>query len=79
MRNSAEPSATASRSPTRQRWTRRAPGRLEVEEHRPFRAAVELLTSIPGVGALAARVIVAEVGLDMGRFPTARHLVSSAA
>ena len=27
MRNSAEPSATASRSPTRQRWTRRAPGR----------------------------------------------------
>ena len=38
-----------------------------------------MLTSIPGVGALAARVIVAEVGLDMGRFPTAGHLVSSAA
>src|SRR3954470_19748955 len=49
----------------------------EVEEHlAPFRAAVELLTSIPGVGALAARVIVAEIGLDMGRFPTAGHLVS---
>src|SRR3954467_10855442 len=49
----------------------------EVEEHlAPFRAAVELLTSIPGVGRLAARVIVAEIGLDMGRFPTAGHLVS---
>jgi transposase len=44
----------------------------EVEQHlAPFRAAVELLASIPGVGALAARVIVAEIGLDMGRFPTA--------
>src|SRR3954464_15612211 len=42
----------------------------------PFRAAVELLASIPGVGALAARVIVAEIGTDMGRFPTAGHLVS---
>ena len=49
----------------------------EVEGHlAPFRAAVDLLASIPGVGALAARVIVAEVGLDMGRFPTAGHLVS---
>jgi transposase len=49
----------------------------EVEAHlAPFRAAAELLASIPGVGALAARVIVAEIGLDMGRFPTAGHLVS---
>src|SRR3954447_4348465 len=49
----------------------------EVEAHlAPFRAAVELLASIPGVGALAARVIVAEIGPDMGRFPTAGHLVS---
>jgi transposase len=51
----------------------------EVEERlAPFRAAVDLLTSIPGVGALAARVIVAEIGLDMGRFPTAGHLLSRA-
>jgi transposase len=50
---------------------------LEVEAQlAPFRAAIDLLTSIPGVGALAARVIVAEIGLDMGRFPTAGHLVS---
>jgi transposase len=42
----------------------------------PFRAAVGLLTTIPRVGALAAQVIVAEIGLDMGRFPTAGHLLS---
>ena len=49
----------------------------EVEEHlAPFRAAVGLLTSIPGIGELAAQVIVSEVGLDMDRFPTAGHLLS---
>jgi transposase len=49
----------------------------EVEEHlAPFRAAVRLLTSIPGIGELAAQVIVSEVGLDMDRFPTAGHLLS---
>jgi transposase len=56
-----------------------ATGRIdrEVEERlAPFRTAVELLASIPGVGALAARVIVAAIGLDMDRFPTAGHLVS---
>src|SRR4051794_2799768 len=42
----------------------------------PFRDAVRLLRTIPGVGDFAARVIVAEIGTDMGRFPTAGHLVS---
>jgi len=42
----------------------------------PFREAVRLLRSVPGVGDLAARAIVAEIGADMGRFPTAAHLVS---
>jgi transposase len=42
----------------------------------PFRDAVHLLRTIPGVGDLAARVIVAEIGTDMRRFPTAGHLVS---
>ena len=42
----------------------------------PFRDAVRLLRTIPGVGELAARAIVAEIGTDMGRFPTAAHLVS---
>ena len=42
----------------------------------PFRAAAELLASIPGIGPLAAQVILAEIGPDMGRFPTAGHLLS---
>jgi len=42
----------------------------------PFRTAIEILTTIPGVGDLSAQVIVAEIGIDMGRFPTAGHLIS---
>ncbi|MCP4382424.1 MAG: IS110 family transposase [Hyphomicrobiales bacterium] len=42
----------------------------------PFRQAVSLLTSIPGISDLSARVILAEIGRDMSRFPTAGHLVS---
>jgi transposase len=42
----------------------------------PFRDTVRLLRTIPGIGNLAARAIVAEIGTDMGRFPTAAHLVS---
>ena len=42
----------------------------------PFREAVDLLRTIPGVGDLGAEVIVSEIGTDMTRFPTAAHLVS---
>jgi len=42
----------------------------------PFRAAIELLSSIPGIGNLAATVIVSEIGIDMSRFPTDGHLIS---
>jgi transposase len=42
----------------------------------PFRAATALLTTIRGVSALSARVILAEIGRDMSRFPTAGHLIS---
>jgi transposase len=38
--------------------------------------AVTLLESIPGVGARTAQTIVAEVGVDMSRFPSAKHLAS---
>jgi transposase len=34
------------------------------------------LAEIPGVSPMLARAIIAEVGLDMARFPTAGHLVS---
>jgi transposase len=42
----------------------------------PFALAVKKLDEIPGVGTTAARVITAEVGVDMSRFPTAAHLAS---
>jgi transposase len=42
----------------------------------PFAPAVARLDEIPGVGVTAARVIIAEVGTDMTRFPTAAHLAS---
>jgi len=42
----------------------------------PFAAAVATLDDIPGVGATAARAIIAEIGVDMSRFPTAAHLAS---
>ena len=42
----------------------------------PFADAVARLDEIPGVGATAAAIIIAEVGLDMSRFPTPGHLAS---
>lgn len=37
---------------------------------------LEQLQTIPGVGRRAAEVILAEVGIDMSRFPSAAHLAS---
>ena len=42
----------------------------------PYAPAVDKLDEIPGVGTTAARVIIAEVGVDMSRFPTPAHLAS---
>jgi transposase len=42
----------------------------------PFAAAVERLTTIPGVDQRTAESLVAEIGTEMGRFPTAGHLAS---
>jgi transposase len=42
----------------------------------PFAQAVERLDEIAGVGRTAAKVIIAEIGTDMARFPTAGHLAS---
>ena len=38
---------------------------------RPFRAVADRLTTMPGVSETVARVLIAEVGVDMTRFPTA--------
>jgi transposase len=42
----------------------------------PFAPAVARLRTIPGVQQRTAEVLVAEIGVDMTRFPTAGHLVS---
>lgn len=42
----------------------------------PFESAVTYLDSIPGVARHAAEMIVAEIGIDMSRFPSADHLAS---
>jgi transposase len=47
-----------------------------VERVVPFKMAVELLKTIPGVSELTAQVIIAEMGTDMSRFPTAGHLAA---
>ncbi len=42
----------------------------------PLAAAAARLDEIPGIGPVAAAVILAEIGTDMSRFPTAGHLCS---
>jgi transposase len=39
-------------------------------------STVERLDEVPGIGALNAQNILAEIGADMSRFPTPEHLVS---
>ena len=43
---------------------------------RPYEAQIKRLETIPGIKRRLAEVILAEVGPDMQRFPSARHLAS---
>lgn len=57
----------------------RIEGRLEEEVNRlmaPFDEAATRLLSIPGIGKRVAEVVVAEIGVDMSRFPSSAHLAS---
>lgn len=52
-----------------------------IEQHveaalEPFRKAAELIVTVPGIGPDVAAAIVAEIGVDMSRFPTEAHLIS---
>lgn len=50
---------------------------LRVEKQmRPFVETIDRLMTIPGVDRKTAEVMVAEIGVDMGRFPSSRHLAS---
>jgi transposase len=42
----------------------------------PFRDIVERLSEVPGLGRTAVETIIAEIGTDMTRFPSAGHLLS---
>jgi len=50
-------------------------GRIE-EALSPFCAQSARLADVPGVDVMAAAELIAEVGVDMTRFPSAAHLVS---
>jgi transposase len=45
--------------------------RLEEEQ-----VALELLQTVPGIGQRAAEIMLAEMGADLSRFPSAKHLAS---
>ena len=54
---------------------------LEVEQQialylQPYEEASRLLQTIPGIGAPAAAALISEIGVDMSRFPSAKHLAS---
>lgn len=49
----------------------------EVERHlAPFAPTIARLDEVPGIGPVAAAAILAEIGVDMTRFPTPAHLCS---
>ncbi len=46
------------------------------ERVQPFEEAIEQVDTVTGIGRRTAEVLVAEVGTDLVRFPTPRHLAS---
>jgi transposase len=42
----------------------------------PIQKSARLLTTMPGVSELTAQVVLAEIGVEMARFPTPAHLLS---
>ena len=46
------------------------------QETAPYRRVLEVLDTIPGINQRGAEIILAEIGADMSRFPTAGHLAS---
>nr|WP_249226884.1 transposase [Alicyclobacillus mengziensis] len=49
----------------------------EIEERMtPFSEDLELIDTIPGIGMQTVQQILAEIGTDMSRYPSAKHLCS---
>ena len=50
---------------------------VDIDERlHPYESLIALLMQIPGIGRIAAATILAEIGADMSRFPSAKHLAS---
>jgi transposase len=50
---------------------------VEIEDRmRPFEAAIGMIDGITGLGRRSAEAILAEIGQDMSRFPTDKHITS---
>lgn len=49
---------------------------VELDPGNVHLSTVERLDEVPGIAPRAAQIIIAEIGLDMSRFPTPAHLVS---
>src|SRR6266545_5769258 len=50
---------------------------IDIDEHlHPYEEQIARLMQIPGIGRTAAAAILAEIGTDMSRFPSAKHLSS---
>ena len=64
------------RRPGRRRRRHHRPAALAPARAPPGSNALTRLDEIPGISAHGAQIILAEIGLDMTRFPTAGHLVS---
>jgi transposase len=62
--------------PPRRPGGQKPPGRPGTEPAPTPPAALDRLAAIPGISVEAAQVILAEVGPDMSRFPTAQHLAA---
>ncbi len=48
----------------------------EADHRSSFRSLILLLCSVPGISIPGAMIILAEIGRDLSRFPTAGHLLA---
>lgn len=51
-------------------------GAAIADQLRPFEDVIVRLDTIPGIGRYVAEALIAEIGTDMSRFPSAQHLAS---
>ena len=75
-RFSAEVEDSQPAEPTHQAESPRTTGEEVIRRLRPFEEAIARLVTIPGVGRRTGEVLLAEIGLELARFPTPGHLAA---